>query len=720
MKKIHYIILFLLFSVIIFQFANADDIKWIRYGDYQAKVTASGDMGEGGLGWDQSGYCSYDNFEEAVFNSHAHFLGAKNWTDTSGTFFPVRITGCGQWDSDKQYVWMPLTDAAGFQIYKYVQYQPSMSQVDGHPCGNPFPQNASDIINPDKIDGSAYCMLESWANSDMGITLHQKVYSWAQEHHDDYLIYDWTFINTGNVDLDDEIELPDQTLEDVYFLRQERAGSFGEAPWMTSYGEELTDSLRVFYSYPATSKSPGSDPFGGIQEGDKFLRDAVCRGAAILHVDKSCDDHSNDPAQPTTSAIVNCDLPSFTHGPSVSSESDKQVLYDCMENGFLNFPDFPMAEYDGGWNQSDGMHKSVRFDELGYEDVFDCPYTIAVLSGVWSVGPYQMAPGDSFRVVFALAWGAISIEKANEVAIDWNNGTATFPGEIDLPEQFSSTNVATDANDLAKDAWVYSGVDTLFRNLANAKWAVEHDYNVPTPPPAPILNVASRPDSIVLSWYYNDPAVEEASDFAGFRVYRAHGNSGPRVTSNDSLVGVWERIYECGKEIHRYQDTEPVRGENYFYYVAAYDDGSLNGPDARSSGGEILESGMYFNRTTYPASLTRAPGESLDSIRVVPNPFSMAASGIQYAGAPNKLVFMDIPPFCDIRIYTVSGDLITTIHHDDGSGDQPWGVIDEAQQASGLGQRIVSGVYIAYIEVTKDEGNYKKGDNTIVKFVIVR
>ncbi|MCD6081471.1 fibronectin, partial [candidate division WOR-3 bacterium] len=74
-----------------------------------------------------------------------------------------------------------------------------------------------------------------------------------------------------------------------------------------------------------------------------------------------------------------------------------------------------------------------------------------------------------------------------------------------------------------------------------------------------------------------------------------------------------------------------------------------------------------------------------------------------------------------IRIYTERGDLIKTIVHDDGSGDEAWESVTSSRQL------VVSGVYIAHFEVTRDyydpetgELLYKKGDQAIRKFIIIR
>jgi len=65
--------------------------------------------------------------------------------------------------------------------------------------------------------------------------------------------------------------------------------------------------------------------------------------------------------------------------------------------------------------------------------------------------------------------------------------------------------------------------------------------------------------------------------------------------------------------------------------------------------------------------------------------------------------------------------LIQTLEHNDGSGDQAWNSITSSRQT------VVSGLYIAYIEVTQNYNNpetgvklFSKGESKFVKFIIIR
>jgi len=88
---------------------------------------------------------------------------------------------------------------------------------------------------------------------------------------------------------------------------------------------------------------------------------------------------------------------------------------------------------------------------------------------------------------------------------------------------------------------------------------------------------------------------------------------------------------------------------------------------------------------------------------------------------PDRLAFYGLPPFCVIKIYTETGDLVETIDHTSSTGDELWHSLTSSRQV------VVSGLYIAYFEVTQDTYDdqtgvllFKKGENIIRKFIIIR
>ncbi len=75
-----------------------------------------------------------------------------------------------------------------------------------------------------------------------------------------------------------------------------------------------------------------------------------------------------------------------------------------------------------------------------------------------------------------------------------------------------------------------------------------------------------------------------------------------------------------------------------------------------------MQSSRFYTKTSEPAFLQRQAGNNLDDIRVVPNPYNIRLSrDLQYTGEPDKIMFLDIPGYCKIKIYTERGDLVDEI-----------------------------------------------------------
>jgi hypothetical protein len=179
-------------------------------------------------------------------------------------------------------------------------------------------------------------------------------------------------------------------------------------------------------------------------------------------------------------------------------------------------------------------------------------------------------------------------------------------------------------------------------------------------------------------------------------------------------VGNFSKVFECTKAnvVHEFQDKTAERGQSYFYYVTAYDDGKSNAADWD---GVVrpLEGGCWSNRTTFGARLQRGATSSLDSVRVVPNPFNIDARAFNWKGENDRLMFMGLPPVCKIKVYSESGDLIKVLNHTNGYGDESWGTLSQEWQTKTTGQMLVSGLYIARIETP--DGQAKN-----IKFLVVR
>src|SRR5690606_8707652 len=106
----------------------------------------------------------------------------------------------------------------------------------------------------------------------MGLTVERNIYAFDNEYHDNYHILEYTFTNTGNIDGDPEIELPDQTLENVYIygikrVNKDQIGRMpGNARWpymidIVGDGQEQYDvPYRALFSWVGNTINPPVDP----------------------------------------------------------------------------------------------------------------------------------------------------------------------------------------------------------------------------------------------------------------------------------------------------------------------------------------------------------------------------------------------------------------------------------------------------------------------------
>jgi hypothetical protein len=691
--------------------------KWANAGKMRARVFDNGHQSETESGTQVATY--YFDGHQNTGRSFTHYgfrnnglrIGVKNWKDQNGTLYPVRLSGAPYGTSDASRIMFVIPDAKKITIHKYMRYQPPSIVVDGMVLNDPFPFDEGDHVAPEKIPGTADMMIESHIRTWIGLDVHQRVFAWGQKNHDDYVVYELTFKNTGNVDYDDEIELPGQVLDSLYIMRSIgcQPAASRDKEWSSWYGCRPGDSLRIMYNYSCRTHNATLDDFGAPNNNENQLRigGPGFGGEAMLFVSSAPNDIVNDNlAQPQMHTVWSYRLLYLKEHSDKHSPAEWAQAYDVMKRGL-----WPQYKQPLMTDAYPGTYHEVIPEEQGFKTVRE----FTGWGNAWhsmiftSCGPFRLAFGDSIRIVYAMGFGSISKQKAFELGRAWYNKRCKWEGPDNLPPQYKAfPQLYSDENDKAKDQWVMTGKDSLFRNLYAAQWNKRQNYNIPVPPAPPSIEIVSLPDRIKVKWDGKETS-EKESDFAGYRVYRTVGSY------HDSA---FVKVYECGKGtasptvVYEWDDVSAIRGTSYYYYVTAFDDGVSNSPDFHGKK-ESLESGMFANMTTQPGILSRAAGTSLDDIRVVPNPFSLGAKTKQFPGDPNRIIFYNIPSVCMIRIFSESGDLVKTINHTSGSGDAAWGILKNEQQTTDTGQIPVSGIYIANIK-TPD------GQSKNIKFVIVR
>lgn len=251
----------------------------------------------------------------------------------------------------------------------------------------------------------------------------------------------------------------------------------------------------------------------------------------------------------------------------------------------------------------------------------------------------------------------------------------------------------------------------LMENVRAAKELFANNYQPDAyPPPTPTngpnsLSVFAAPGEIILEWPpidpgYTDP-ITNVNDLAGYRVYR----------SSLFTIGPWERIadipvadVQMNGSMAQYIDSGLPFGVGNYYTVTSYDtDGNESGK-------------VNANRDpVYPqrAANTAFPNE----VYVVPNPFRQH-SGLLGDGERYRIEFIGLPAEATIDIYTLTGEKLKTIEHDDGTGSIAWGSnLKLDYQLNDWLLAVSPGVYIFRVE-SHVEG--QEGKAYIGKFAILK
>jgi hypothetical protein len=635
------------------------------------------------------------------------WIGAQNVTDPSGTAYPVRVVHAG-----------PRVSGAGeffpVEFELVTKRDLTVVTVDGNQS---FP--AAEMIG-DRVDPTipSDVMLVSKVNTLLGVTMERRILQFSQQFHDNYHVVEYTFTNTGNTDEDADIELPNQTLQGLTFFFQWRMAVNRETRYVvnnsTGWGKNTMNDTRGDGVQPDPpgqqfraqfawhGRSPestlGYDNLGGsiqapvlnVAASDTLGRLGATAfvGVATLHADASPTDPTDDPSQPSTTTWIGSDDPYQSRNDafnSVQMNTEYSIMTsghkvprhaDAVEPtglpGFLNPTGDPSLGTSGGYSYANGY------------------------------GPYTLAPGQSVRIVVAEAAAGLSREANAAIGAAFkaagNSSTALLPYTVN-----GQTVQKT------KNEWVFTSRDSLFQTFDRATQNFAADYAIPEgPAPPQTFNIRSGGDRILLDWTPADGA--PAPD--AWEVYRAKA----RFDSTYTL------IHTAAPTETTYDDTTPVRGIDYYYYVVAVQNGSANPGGGGTPAGRTLRSSRYYTQSYAPARLQRPQGDSMEDIRVVPNPFYIAAErNIRFPDRTDKLAFYNIPGICRIDIYTELGELVDTIEHNDGSGDEFWDHTTSSRQV------VASGLYIAVITVTEDivdlqtnETLFRAGDRAFRKFVIIR
>ncbi len=215
-----------------------------------------------------------------------------------------------------------------------------------------------------------------------------------------------------------------------------------------------------------------------------------------------------------------------------------------------------------------------------------------------------------------------------------------------------------------------------------------------------------------------DPATGDTVFSTGIRPYYDY-TTRTNKTKNPYTVP----HYPVGR--YEYVDTDVLDGFLYFYAITAVDSSGQLGVDGSQGTWEMREGRKFAveSDAVTPHAATGAPGAGGRGVIVVPNPYRGHAAW-DLSPSPSDptgshVDFLHLPPGpWTLRIFTLAGDLVTTIRNDDLTvlGRPQQESPDDGQASWNLlsrnGQDVASGIYLFSVQ---SKAGIQRG-----KFVVIR
>lgn len=363
-------------------------------------------------------------------------------------------------------------------------------------------------------------------------------------------------------------------------------------------------------------------------------------------------------------------------------------------------------------------------------------------SNLISAGPfYTLNPGDYVDVAFAIVCA--------RRGFDGNPAADNTPDQrANMIQNAGWAQTAYDGEDINANCILDPGEDRDGDGRITR-------YILPTPPDVPRMRVEARDNAIDVYWTDNSEAsqdpISKEFDFEGYRLYKTAVGFDVQgiqnINQSLNLTGSWdipgnEITFDNGFDEIRLAQSVTFEGDTNVYSYKYTFENVANGWQhvvaltAFDRGDEInnlqsLESAPLANlRRVFagkPANESFTNGDPF----VYPNPYYAGATweGVSTFQEDKKLYFANLPRRCELRIYSLSGDLIDIFNHDENyngsgsrwfetysdtarttfsGGEHAWNLLSQDQQI------IARGLYL-FVVTDLETGESKQG-----KFVIIK
>lgn len=353
-----------------------------------------------------------------------------------------------------------------------------------------------------------------------------------------------------------------------------------------------------------------------------------------------------------------------------------------------------------------------------------------------SIGPFpSIEPGETVSIYVSFVAAVMPQEFQNLIP-------STVGNADDLDNENSRANLEENIG------WAYR----LFDGTENED-GTRTRFLVPEPPLTPTMRV--EVDAGIASIYWDnraefsvDPVTGE-EDFAGYRLYRTNLGDDLRgtISTNAQMLREWDLpgnnvgfntgfdeiqlatpvtfADEPDVEYHyRFDVPNLLSGWQYLFSVTAFDEGDDRTPP--------LETSINANAIrVFPGT---SPNENFGSsekefqVGVYPNPYRINAAWDGNSPFNRRIMFYNLPPNAQIRVYTLSGEVVATLDHSSNTytGDSRWfrdfstsnRLLSGGEHAwdllSAANQNLTTGLYL-YTVKDLDSGNIQRGRFAIIK-----
>jgi len=490
----------------------------------------------------------------------------------------------------------------------------------------------------------------------MGIKVIQKSYAWEGDYADGILPFDYSFINMGT-----------NVIQDVYigFVVDADVGPISDPNYPQNNYACILDTLHTAYVHNPVD--PGSTPLGLTFLGGSRPLDSL---STLFRWFKDAG------AEPTGDSllyrwITGAAFPGPEPCQSTSDLSDTRFLYTVGPFPVMNPGDtirFSVALISGF-----GIEGNTKSLKARAERAFE----------LYSRGyhPPPLIPSPSLKIT----------QEPNAIRLDWGSGA----GAID-------------------PSLTWDDYSLLAHSPRDSSWNSSH-------PPCGI----TLPGGCAVHQCMDvngKPTLPGGRVFLGYNLYRSEDPSlqNPLPASFYLLKqfiapgAPYKPAYPVSFATS-YVDSNVHKDKQYWYAVTTIGLPEIAVIPYHSPDGQTFLDTVYSPYSESPVTSNARPvnlkfyaSSKLDQVLVVPNPYRVnadyTAEGGGWEGNSNSwnetkrlIKFIHLPRTCTVRIFTLSGEIITTLHYQAPSsvpnaGEMSWNLL------SNNGSALASGLYIFTVE----------------------